>query len=154
MVTTAMSPRGAIDTLIVLSAAYKVVSDLCGIYNLRAGRWETSLILLHVIANLAAASQLDETTDSAGEGFADWLAGSAGFGSAIGVGTVRQLAGPFMDGVLNAYLLWRLGSRTQDYLRPVRKDKSGLGSSFFAWVRSAGGLRGLRSPFRRRGDGV
>jgi uncharacterized membrane protein YcjF (UPF0283 family) len=52
-VFTAASPRGSLDTLAVLMVSYRRIGDLCGIYHVRAGRWETALILSRVLVNLA-----------------------------------------------------------------------------------------------------
>jgi hypothetical protein len=65
---TAISPRGAIDAIVVAALAIELVSDLCAINNLKANRVETIQILGRVFLAAGIASQADDWTESASEG--------------------------------------------------------------------------------------
>lgn len=121
---TASSPRGALDTLMVLAATYRLVSDLCTVYNVRAGKWETWMILVGVLTNLVAASQLDDLTDTLGDQAGGVLDHATGLGSAVAAGVAGQVLGKVADGGANWLLFRRLSIRARQYLRPIRPQKA------------------------------
>jgi putative membrane protein len=120
-IATSMAPRGSLDTLIVLVMCYRLIADLCTIYRVRAGRWETMLILGHVLVNVFAASQMDEIGGEVGSGAADLLDTSMDALPAVLSSIAGKILGKGFEGGVNVLLLWRLSVRAQAYLRPIRK---------------------------------
>ncbi len=62
---TGISKLGRFDALVVTLNAYRMVADLCQIYNLRANPWGTVRIMAWVFFQAYAASRLDDWSDSA-----------------------------------------------------------------------------------------
>lgn len=121
---TASSPRGSLDTVMILVASYRLVGDLCTVYNVRAGTWETWMILGSVLVNLVAASQLDDVADTLGDQAAGALDHATGLGSAVAAGVAGQVLGKVADGGANWLLFRRLSLRVRQYLRPIRPQKA------------------------------
>jgi putative membrane protein len=117
---TASSPRGSLDTVMVLAATYRLVGDLCTVYNVRAGKWETWMILATVLMNLVASSQLDDVSDALGDQAGGALEHATGLGSAVAAGVAGQVLGKVADGGANWVLFRRLTIRVRQYLRPIR----------------------------------
>jgi putative membrane protein len=120
-IATSMAPRGSLDTLIVLVMCYRLIADLCTIYRVRAGRWETLLILGHVLVNVFTASQMDEIGEEVGSSAADLLDTSMDALPAVLSSIAGKILGKGFEGGVNVLLLWRLSVRAQAYLRPIRK---------------------------------
>ena len=121
---TASSPRGSLDTIMVLAATYRLVGDLCTVYHVRAGKWETWMIMVNVLVNLVAASQLDDLSDAVGDQAGGMLDHAAGLGSAVAAGVAGQVLGTVADGGANWLLFRRLSLRVRQYLRPIRPQKA------------------------------
>ena len=121
---TASSPRGSLDTIMVLAATYRLVGDLCTVYHVRAGKWETWMILVSVLMNLVAASQLDDLSDTLGDQAGGALEHAAGLGSAVAAGVAGQVLGTVADGGANWVLFRRLSLRVRQYLRPIRPQQA------------------------------
>lgn len=118
---TAVSPRGAIDALVVSAVALDLVRDVCAIYHLRANRVDTVRVLAAVVLSAGVAGQADDWARAAGDGVADglptdWLPGVAG---AAAKGVLGPLAGAVTDGAVNAGLVWRIGRQTRRAVRPL-----------------------------------
>ena len=128
-VFTAASPRGSLDTLAVLTLSYRLVADLCRLYHVRAGRWETAMILGRVLVGLAAASQMDGAGDALGDTLGNTFGDAVHHGvtaaSATLAGVAGKVLGKATEGGVNTLLLWRLSVRTQAYLRPIRRRPAG-----------------------------
>lgn len=121
VVGTAAIPGGALDTIAVLILSYRLVEGLCTVYNVRAGRWETTIIFTHVMVNLLTASQAEELGEEAVDQAAGLLDASfTAIPSAL-AGLARPFIGRAAEGGANGMLLWRLSVRTQRYLRPIQR---------------------------------
>ena len=118
---TAISPRGAIDAIVVAALAIELVGDLCAIYNLKANRVETIQILGRVFLAAGIASQADDWTESASEGIFESLDLDAlpGVLAKIFSKVAAPIVGAVADGAINAALLWRIGRRTVRAIRPL-----------------------------------
>jgi uncharacterized membrane protein YcjF (UPF0283 family) len=121
---TASLPRGSLDTLVVLAATYRLVGDLCTVYNVRAGKWETWMILVSVLMNLVAASQFEGVSDALGQHASGALDHATGVGSAMAAGMAGQVLGKVADGGANWVLFRRLTIRVRQYLRPIRPQQA------------------------------
>jgi putative membrane protein len=118
---TAASPRGGLDTAIVLWCSYQMVSDLCRIYNVRAGRWGTAVILGHLVANVLAARGVHSAADSAAGSLSDAAHQHLSQTAAAAAGIAAKLIGRVAEGGVNCLLMYRLSVLARDYLRPIRR---------------------------------
>ncbi|MFI5377663.1 MAG: DUF697 domain-containing protein [Tepidisphaerales bacterium] len=118
---TAASPRGGLDTLIVLWSSYQMVSDLCRIYNVRAGRWGTAVILGHLVANVLAARGVHTAADSAAGSLSNVAHQHLSQTAAAAAGIAAKFLGRVAEGGVNCLLMYRLSVLARDYLRPIRR---------------------------------
>jgi hypothetical protein len=121
---TAMSPKGALHTLAMIVASYKLVSDLCILYRMKAGPWETSMILFRILVNLAASTQVDDLADTVHASLADMWRHTGEAITAMMADVFGKVLSKAAEGGTNAMLLWRLSLRTQEFLRPVQKQQA------------------------------
>ena len=118
---TATVPRGGLDTVIVLCMSYQMVADLCRVYNVRAGRWGSVVILAHLLVNVMAAGEVHDATASSAGSLGDLAHQHLSQATAAVLGAGAKVIGKAAEGGVNSILLWRLSLRTRDYLRPIRK---------------------------------
>jgi uncharacterized membrane protein YcjF (UPF0283 family) len=124
---TAVSPNSLVDTLLTLYCSFMLLADLCRIYNLRVSRLGTAVLLARAFFNSYLAGQLSEFHSVAEAGIQE-LMGRAGlhFGSLATDAALAKVAGKFgtrvASGVLNSFLLQRLGHYAARLLKPVRTD--------------------------------
>jgi uncharacterized membrane protein YcjF (UPF0283 family) len=121
VVGTAAIPGGTLDTIAVLILSYRLVEGLCTVYNVRAGRWETTVIMTHVMVSLLTASEAEEFGEGVGEQASSLLDASFTTIPSALAGFARPFIGRAAEGGANGLLLWRLGVRTQRYLRPIQR---------------------------------
>jgi uncharacterized membrane protein YcjF (UPF0283 family) len=125
-VITALAPNGLVDTGATLFYTFSMLADLCQVYNLRAGRTGTAVLLGRVFFNAYLAGQSIEWEKLAEDQY-DQLFHEAM--SAVGVGVGANVAGKMLGkvgakattGYLNRILLLRLGRYATRLLRPVAK---------------------------------
>ncbi len=127
MLVTAVSPNGLVDSLSTLYFGFAMLSDLCRVYNLKAGRTGTTVLLARVFFNAYLAGNLTDLEKLAEDQY-DHLF-EQGF-QVIGVGVSSNVVGKFLGkvgakattGYLNRVLLGRLGRYACRLLRPVTRD--------------------------------
>jgi uncharacterized membrane protein YcjF (UPF0283 family) len=125
-VITALAPNGLVDTGATLFYTFSMLADLCQVYNLRAGRTGTAVLLGRVFFNAYLAGQSIEWEKLAEDQY-DQLFHEAM--SAVGVGMGANVAGKMLGkvgakattGYLNRLLLLRLGRYATRLLRPVAR---------------------------------
>ena len=126
-VVTAMAPNAVIDSGATLFYTFSMLSDLCQLYNLRAGRTGTAVLLGRTFFNAYLAGQGTEWEKLAEDQY-DQLFHEAM--NAVGVGMSLGMVGKIVGkvgakvttGYLNRILLIRLGRYAARLLRPVTKD--------------------------------
>lgn len=116
---TAVSPNTLVDTGATLYCSMALVGDLCKIYNLRASRLATGVILVRVFTNSYLSGQLNEaegwTADQISQLVEPHLPTSE-----IALGKIfGKLGAKASQGAINYLLLSRLGKYTMKTLRPV-----------------------------------
>ena len=124
MLVTAVSPNGLIDAAGTLYFGFALLADLCRVYNLRAGRTGTAVLLGRVFVNAYLAGNLNDVEKLAEDQY-DHLF-EQGF-QIVGVGVSTNVVGKFLgkvgakatSGYLNRLLLLRLGRYACRLLRPV-----------------------------------
>jgi len=125
MLVTAASPNNLVDSVATLYFSFALLQDLCVVYNLRAGRTGTAVLLGRVFFNAYLAGQMNDL-----EGLIEQQADHA-FDQAfqmVGIGVSSGIAGKFLGkvgakattGYLNRLLLMRLGRYSCRLLRPTK----------------------------------
>ncbi len=111
--------------------SYQMVYDLCRIYNVRAGRWGTAVILAHLVANVLAARGIHSAADSAAGSLSNMAHQHLTHTAAAAAGIAAKLIGRVAEGGVNCLLMYRLSVLARDYLRPIRRrvetDESAAG---------------------------
>lgn len=126
-VVTAVAPNAVIDSGATLFYTFSMLSDLCQLYNLRAGRTGTAVLMGRTFFNAYLAGQGTEWEKLAEEQY-DQLFHEAM--NVVGVGVSSNVAGKIFGkvgakvttGYLNRVLLVRLGRYAARLLRPVTRD--------------------------------
>ena len=126
-VVTAVAPNAVVDSGATLFYTFSMLSDLCQIYNLRAGRTGTAVLLGRVFFNAYLAGQGTEWEKLAEDQY-DQLFHEAM--NVVGVGVSSNMVGKLLGkvgakattGYLNRVLLIRLGRYAARLLRPVTRD--------------------------------
>jgi putative membrane protein len=126
-VITAVAPNAVIDSGATLFYTFSMLSDLCQLYNLRAGKAGTAVLMGRTFFNAYLAGQGTEWEKLAEEQY-DQLFHEAM--SVVGVGVSSNVVGKVLGkvgakvttGYLNRVLLIRLGRYAARLLRPVTKD--------------------------------
>ncbi len=125
-VITAVAPNGLVDTGATLFYTLSMLADLCQVYNLRAGRTGTAVLLGRVFFNAYLSGQSVEWEKLAEDQYDQLFHEAMG---AVGVGMGANMAGKLLGkvgakattGYLNRLLLLRLGRYATRLLRPVTK---------------------------------
>lgn len=115
---TAVSPNPLADTAIVLFWSFKLLGDLCRIYNLRLGAFGTAALLSRVFFVAYVAGRLDEWEEHAEEnleGVLDHLPAPD-----LAKNIVGRIGAKTGAGLANYFLVRRLGKRAIEMLKPVR----------------------------------
>jgi uncharacterized membrane protein YcjF (UPF0283 family) len=126
-VVTAVAPNAVVDSGATLFYTFSMLSDLCQIYNLRAGRTGTMVLLGRVFFNAYLAGQGTEWEKLAEDQY-DQLFHEAM--KVVGVGVSSNMIGKMLGkvgakattGYLNRVLLIRLGRYASRLLRPVTRE--------------------------------
>lgn len=123
-VVTAVAPNAVIDTGATLYYTLSMLTDLCRVYNLRAGRTGTAALLGRVFVNAYLAGQgadLEKLVEDQYDGLFGEVLGVAGAGA--GGNLAGKLLGKVgaraTTGYLNRVLVVRLGRFAARLLRPV-----------------------------------
>ena len=127
MLVTAISPNSLIDSLATSYFGFAMLADLCQVYNLKAGRTGTIVLLGRVFFNAYLAGNLNDIEKLAEDQYDQLFA--QGF-QVVGIGVSSQVASQFLGkvgakattGYLNRLLLMRLGRYACRLLRPVARD--------------------------------
>lgn len=124
-VKTAAVPYPLVDTMIVFYSSSQLLSDLCQIYNLRFGTWNTAIILVYVAWITLIAGGVGELEDEIEEGV-DWVVDNMPTGAVKeGIRDVPGLGKLFSkltSGAVNALLIRRMGKKCKQLLRPVNSN--------------------------------
>ncbi|MCI0699883.1 MAG: DUF697 domain-containing protein [Planctomycetia bacterium] len=126
-VVTAVAPNAVVDSGATLFYTFSMLTDLCQLYHLRAGRTGTAVLLGRTFFNAYLAGQGTEWEKLAEDQY-DQLFHEAM--NAVGVGVSANMVGKVVGkvgakvttGYLNRVLLIRLGRYASRLLRPVTRD--------------------------------
>lgn len=116
-VKTAISPYPLWDMLIVIFWAFKLMGDLCAIYNLRVGRYGTMSLVAQLFGTVFLTGKADEAEAMAQVGFEQV---TSGFLSNSMIQTiVGTAASKAASGMVNYFLMRRLGRAAVRKLMPL-----------------------------------
>jgi uncharacterized membrane protein YcjF (UPF0283 family) len=126
-VVTAVAPNAMVDSGATLFYTFSMLSDLCQLYNLRAGRTGTAVLLSRVFFNAYLAGQGTEWEKIAEDHYDQLFAEAM---NAVGIGVSSNVIGKILGkvgakattGYLNRVLLIRLGRYSARLLRPVAAE--------------------------------
>lgn len=126
-VVTAVAPNAMVDSGATLFYTFSLVTDLCQVYNLRAGRAGTAVLLGRVFFNAYLAGQGTEWEKLAEDQYDQLFAEAM---NVVGVGVSSNMVGKLLGkvgakattGYLNRILLIRLGRYSSRLLRPVTRE--------------------------------
>lgn len=126
-VVTAVAPNAVVDTGATVFYTVSMLTDLCRVYNLRAGRTGTAVLLGRVFFNAYLAGQGAEWEKLVEDQYDQLFHEALGV---VGVGLGANLAGKVVGkvgarattGYLNRVLVIRLGRYAARLLRPVSRD--------------------------------
>lgn len=118
-VVTALAPNALVDGAATLYFGFAMLTDLCRLYNLRAGRTATAVLLGRVFFNAYLAGQLSEW-ESLTEAQLETLFGPNGpLYELFAAKVVAKVGAKAASGVLNYFLISRLGRLAAKLLQPV-----------------------------------
>jgi putative membrane protein len=109
-ILTSLSPRGGLDSLLVLWRQLRLIRTIAVLYGWRPGFFGTLLLLRSVLTNAALAAGLDEVGDLAVE--------------ILGSGISVYAGGLIGEAIGNAALTLRLARRAVDACRPLRNRQA------------------------------
>jgi uncharacterized membrane protein YcjF (UPF0283 family) len=126
-VVTAVAPNAVVDSGATLFYTFSLLTDLCRVYNLRAGRTGTAVLLGRVFFNAYLAGQGTEWEKLAEDQYDQLFAEAM---NVVGVGVSSNVVGKLLGkvgakattGYLNRILLVRLGRYSSRLLRPVTRE--------------------------------
>jgi putative membrane protein len=116
---TAVAPNALVDSLATLYFGFAMLTDLCRIYRVRAGRVGTIVLLGRVFFNAYLAGEIKTLEDYAGSQVDQLTTPGGPLADIVGAGVLGKLGARAAGGGLNYLLLWRLGRYTCRLLRPV-----------------------------------
>ncbi len=121
-VGTAVSPNTLTDTLMTLYFSFTMLADLCQIYNLRAGRLGTAVMLARVFFNAYLAGQMQEMEHMTAEQIQHWVAPHIPTSELLLAKVLAKVGAKASAGAINYFLLNRLGKYSSRMLRPVTRE--------------------------------
>lgn len=121
-VGTAVSPNTLTDTMMTLYFSFTMLGDLCAIYNLRAGRLGTAVMLARVFFNAYLAGQLNEMENMTAEQIQNLVSPHIPASELLLAKVLGKVGAKASAGVINFFLLNRLGRYSSRMLRPVSRD--------------------------------
>ena len=121
-VGTAVSPNTLTDTLMTLYFSFTMVADLCQIYHLRAGRLGTAVMLARVFFNAYLAGQMQEMEHMTAEQIQNLVSPHIPASELLMAKVLGKVGAKAGAGVINYFLLSRLGKYSCRMLRPVTRE--------------------------------
>jgi uncharacterized membrane protein YcjF (UPF0283 family) len=116
---TAAAPNGLIDGTATLYFGFALLADLCRVYNLRAGKTGTAVLLGRVFFNSYLAGQLGEWEKLTEDQLNQLMAPHGPLYELTAARVLSKVGAKATSGLLNYFLLARLGKYACRLLRPV-----------------------------------
>jgi putative membrane protein len=119
---TAVAPNALADTGLTLYFSFALLADLCTIYNLRAGRLGTMVLLTRFFFNSYLAGQLNEMEGWTADQIQQLVQPHLPTSELVLGKVFSKLGAKASAGAVNYLLLTRLGKYGCRMLRPVTRD--------------------------------
>jgi uncharacterized membrane protein YcjF (UPF0283 family) len=119
---TAVAPNALADTGLTLYFSFALLADLCTIYNLRAGRLGTMVLLTRVFFNSYLAGQMSEMEGWTADQIQQLVEPHLPTSELVLGKVFSKLGAKASSGAVNYLLLSRLGKYGCRMLRPVTRD--------------------------------
>jgi hypothetical protein len=118
---TAIIPYGFLDAFTVAVNSVYMVEDLCRLYFVRGGKWQSFILAMKVLFSVFIAAKIEDKIDTATQGFTDSLLEScqASFGELFSKGAAVVLKRT-AEVEINGFFFYRIGIATISMLRPIR----------------------------------
>jgi len=116
---TALAPNAMVDSAASLYFGFTLLSDLCQVYNLRTGHTGTAVLLGRVFFNSYLAGQLNEWEKLTEEQLNQLMAPHGPLYELTAARVFSKVGAKAASGMLNYFLLMRLGRFACRLLRPV-----------------------------------
>jgi len=116
---TALAPNGLVDSAASMYFGFAMLTDLCRVYNLRAGKTGTAVLLGRVFFNSYLAGQFNEWEKLTEEQLNQLLAPHGPLYELTAAKVFSKAGAKVTSGILNYYLIKRLGGYACRLLRPV-----------------------------------
>ena len=116
---TAVAPNGLIDTVAATYFGFALMTDLCKLYNLRAGKTGTAALLGRVFFNSYLAGQLNEWEKITEEQLNQMMAPGGPMYEMMAARVLAKVGAKATSGLLNFFLIQRLGRYAMRLLQPV-----------------------------------
>ena len=116
---TALAPNAMVDSAASLYFGFTLLSDLCQVYNLRTGSTGTAVLLGRVFFNSYLAGQLNEWEKLTEEQLNQLMAPHGPLYELTAARVFSKVGAKAASGMLNYFLLMRLGRFACRLLRPV-----------------------------------
>jgi putative membrane protein len=110
---TAVAPNGLIDTVAATYFGFALMTDLCKLYHLRAGKTGTAALLGRVFFNSYLAGQLNDWEKLTEEQYQHLM------GEMFAAKALAKVGAKATSGLLNFFLIQRLGKYAMRLLQPV-----------------------------------
>ena len=121
---TAVAPNALADTGLTLYFSFALLADLCTIYNLRAGRLGTMVLLSRVFFNSYLAGQMNEMEGWTADQIQQLVEPHLPTSELVLGKVFSKLGAKASSGAVNYLLLSRLGKYGCRMLRPVTRDST------------------------------
>jgi putative membrane protein len=121
-IVTAIAPNALVDSLATTYFGFAMLADLCKVYNLRAGRTGTAVLLSRVFFNAYLAGQLTEWERLTEEQINQLFIPGGPLYELAAARVISKVGTKAAGGVLNYFLLARLGRYGCRLLRPVAAE--------------------------------
>jgi uncharacterized membrane protein YcjF (UPF0283 family) len=118
-IVTAVAPNALIDSAASIYFGFAMLTDLCTVYHLRAGRTGTAVLLGRVFFNSYLAGQLNEWEKLTEEQLNHLAAPGGPLYELMAARMFSKIGAKVATGTLNYFLLARLGRYACRLLRPV-----------------------------------
>ncbi|MGI9459886.1 MAG: DUF697 domain-containing protein [Pirellulales bacterium] len=115
---TALSPRGSIDALIVLTQCYRLVNQLCSLYGVRPSGLAACYIFFKIFLATTLAAGADRAAEEVESQITEGLAQSMNMAVAACTAKFGVKAG---EGAVNALFVRRIGNQLKASLSPIRE---------------------------------
>ncbi len=116
------SPLPFLDAVLILGISFRMIRDLCVLYNVRTGKTGSVVLLSRSIRNAFIAGVAEDASTMAGEILGDEAASMFGETAvgAVGSSFARIIAPKLGEGAINGLFMRRLGRAAMRLLQPIR----------------------------------